>query len=687
MNNNPPPAAGQQPTPSMQPVAGVAGTSAVPAAVIPGAVMPPPMAMAPAAVTIQQQQQHYINLHMQYNAFLSQGKITAEFLNANPQMMQVHLMRQQATLQAQAAARAQAAAAAAAPATTGASAGSGKGAGGKQTGLPSSMPNNTTAAAYASRKRKAEYHRLPDHPWDFFPESPLFVSLQDAERRIDAALNRKMAVLTDLAASQKLVVEGRAVGDTPGSARKRLRIYIFSKHYNQKDPLAPQTEPVYPNYASLSREVPGGRLDTDVKEPPSWSLHINGRVLDPDACHPGGGGDPEPPEDARITRHRFTYYLKRLEVRLDGEDGPLPNGVVVWQKHKMDHEARNAFEIKRQGSKPVKATITLEMDYQPEFYTVPAALETLIGLQTGEGGVPGIYIISHIASKIWSYCRTHGLVRNTLDGPVLAPNEALLNALTNTSTTSNGGDAALNSETSTFDAEQMQALIKKVLGKPHPLIIQHDIAVDGHDFSTITCLDLHLEVPLEFAGAKEFEPVVSASDALDKQLEQLDNSLAACWHRFKEHKRRRTFLTAFSEDPVGCIREIVMAQGKELRIAAGKEYEAIEVMRSADLYGDKWTQDAILKYISKKQAGLVGGGAPQLLATAATQAQVQAQTQAAMAAQFQMAQAQARQQAYQQALLQQGQQVAVPLNQPGVPVAAVVAPAAAAMASAQKPQQ
>lgn len=64
---------------------------------------------------------------------------------------------------------------------------------------------------------------------------------------------------------------------------------------------------------------------------------------------------------------------------------------------------------------------------------------------------------------------------------------------------------------------------------------------------------------------------------------------------------------AMSGDPVGCVRETVMAQGKELRIAAGKEYEAVEVMRSADLDGDTWTQDAILKYLSKKNAGVPTG--------------------------------------------------------------------------------
>jgi SWI/SNF-related matrix-associated actin-dependent regulator of chromatin subfamily D len=614
-----------------------------------------------------QHQQHTIMLQAQYFQLASMGKLTPEFLRANPVMQHIH--------SAVVASQTRNATSAAGVGAGTASAGSGKAAKYSAIGVPS-QTNTTT-----SRKRK-DHYRLPDHTWDFFPESPLFVSLQDAERRIDAALNRKMAVLTDLAASQKLVVEGRAVGDTPGSARKRLRIYIYSKHYNQPNhPVdASQQQPdADPHLAPLSLNAPSGGLDPlhSRNEPPSWSLHINGRVLDPDACHPGGGGDPEPPEDARTTRHRFTYYLNRLEARLDGEDGPLPNGVIVWQKHKMDHEARNAFEIKGKGTKPVKATITLELDYHPEFYTVPAALETLIGLQTGEGGVPGLYSFANISSKVWSYCRTQGLVRNTTKGPVMTLNEALYAALTNEKVVAEDMQANRPS----YDAEQMQTIIKKALGKPQPLVLQHEIAVTGHTFSPITCVDLHLEVPLEFSGAKEFAPVVEAADKLDTELETLDNSLAACWVRFTEHKRRRTFLTAFSEDPVGCIREIVMAQGKELRIAAGKEYEAIEVMKSGDLYGDKWTQDAILKYLNKRNAvGMPGvAGQPQILAPAQMQAQVQAQV--AMAQQFQMAQA--RQQAMQQALAQQTQQIAVPLN----PVAAVAAGTVAAAQPQQPPAQ
>src|SRR6185437_5977005 len=112
---------------------------------------------------------------------------------------------------------------------------------------------------------------------------------------------------------------------------------------------------------------------------------------------------------------------------------------------------------------------------------------------------PMLYLIAHIVSKVWSYCRGQGLLRNAPEGPVITPNAALLDALLN-------GNNDTYSPGTPLNAEQMQELIKKALGKPQPLVIQHEIAVTGHDFSHITCLDLHLEVPLEFSGSKEFAP-------------------------------------------------------------------------------------------------------------------------------------------------------------------------------------
>jgi SWI/SNF-related matrix-associated actin-dependent regulator of chromatin subfamily D len=532
-----------------------------------------------------------------------------------------------------------------------------------------------------SRKRKADgthaHHTLPDKPWEIIPESPLFVALQDAERRIDAAINRKMAALTELAASAKRVVEGRAVGDTPGSARKRLRIYIFSRHHNQAQKKSSaggnggggDEEAAPSNGAAGAAKAPA--------EPPSWSLHINGRVLDPDACHPGGGGDPEPPEDAKTMRHRFTHYLRRLEVWLDededeeDEEGPVAmdqceprvrghRGALVWYKDQMDHEARNSFEVRRPGSRPVSATITIEMDHQPTLFVAPPALEALVGLQTGEGGAPGLYSSNYVASKVYAYARLHGLLTNTPDGPAVRPTVPLLTAL-GIPTAEAEALAAAGIPTK---VDEVKDMVKEAMSPPQPLVVSHSITVDGPATSPITCLDMHLEVPMDFdAGARDIAAVVAAGQKLDKEVEALDAALGHYWHRFKDHKRRHALLAAFSVDPVGVIREIIAAQGRELRMAVGKEGQATEVMRSADVYGDTWTQDAILKYLTKKAAAAAAPVAVAPMAVAAavggtmmtqtvTQEQMQRmqaaaahQAQLAAAAQFQMQQQQAAAQA------------------------------------------
>ena len=207
---------GQQPgqgAPGIRPVGSAA--QALPGAVQgianPGLAGLPPL----------QAQQQAIFLHqmhtMQYGQLVQAGKLTQEILDAHPHFKVIHAMQQQ-FLSQQFAARPAAAAAMAAAA--GKAPSSGKMLSGIPTlptapgsvnaflqqqkmPTPAAMPAPAPAAAAPVRKRKAEHYRLPDRRWDILPDSPLFVSLQDAERRIDAAVEKKMAALTELSASAK----------------------------------------------------------------------------------------------------------------------------------------------------------------------------------------------------------------------------------------------------------------------------------------------------------------------------------------------------------------------------------------------------------------------------------------------------------------------------------------------------
>ena len=157
----------------------------------------------------QQQLQTFQYHHMQYTQLLARNQLTPEILAANPQIHQIHqMMMHSGQVAAQAhlmAPRPMLPPLSVVPV--------GPGLSGRH--APTLLPTSSgaiavasgqqpaAAAAAVSRKRKSDRYYLPDKLYEILPESPLFVSLQDAERRIDAALDLKMAALHELAASAK----------------------------------------------------------------------------------------------------------------------------------------------------------------------------------------------------------------------------------------------------------------------------------------------------------------------------------------------------------------------------------------------------------------------------------------------------------------------------------------------------
>lgn len=428
--------------------------------------------------------------------------------------------------------------------------------------------------------------------------------------------------------------QGAGVGDTPGSARKRLRIYVFSEHYNQK----------------AGRTF---RSDSAPTVPPSWALRIHGRLVDPDSTHPGGGGDPEPPDTAHVPRHHFSWYLKRIDVELTPSD-PVHakesgmTRLIVWDKMRSDRESRDSFDVKRVGVAPMNATVKIHVDHQPELWQVEAELESLLGLPTGEGGITGLYSMAYVVQRLWHYATQKGLKvpeeqQRTGDVGEIEQSEPKIRL-----------DGPLRSalglkesmEPTVLDAGTLQEALKILLKPPSPVVITYTIdPTSGVARGDVCCVDAHVEVPLGLEGA-EIPTALSADLAqLDQEIEQLDQSLAVVVARYREHRRRHDILAGFASDPVGVIREIIMAHGKELRFAPGKEGESAEISRPGEVYGDAWTADAVMKYLARKSSAAGATAAavqPNALAVQMLQQQYQAAS-LVMQAQFAAAAAAAQQ--------------------------------------------
>lgn len=135
----------------------------------------------------------------------------------------------------------------------------------------------------------------------------------------------------------------------------------------------------------------------------AWALSVHAASLCQDqCCWPALAAD----EGSQHQRHPFTRYLRRLSVQLDPAQYPGEAGRLVWDKALHDREHREALQLRRLGSRPVEAAITLELDHQPAQYRLSQALQAALGLR-------GLHSMPFVMQMLWGYIKAKQLYEVT----------------------------------------------------------------------------------------------------------------------------------------------------------------------------------------------------------------------------------------------------------------------------------
>ena len=157
------------------------------------------------------------------------------------------------------------------------------------------------------------------------PQSAVYTRLLDFEREVDAQLARKKAEVNE--ALKRVDRETRT-----------LRVYVYNTFK--------------PATASAVSETPHGEK-TEV-DPASWTLHVQGRLLEPG--EPGtvekNAGTPRPTTDGTVTdAPKFGGFLKRLVVKIHANADDKDGSEHTWDAYLADPRAAlpDGFEIKRVG--------------------------------------------------------------------------------------------------------------------------------------------------------------------------------------------------------------------------------------------------------------------------------------------------------------------------------------------------
>ena len=422
------------------------------------------------------------------------------------------------------------------------------------------------------------------------------------------------------------------------SLKKRLRMYIFHTRRN--------TTTTGNNSNSNSTRYE--------QEPESFSLHIQGRLLDGEGPHP-----PSSTGKNDTPRQPFSHYIKSIKIELynsdnnegddkkkDKGDGdvhkemeehhlqqqhviPPPSETIIWEKasHLGDVDHRESFEIRRLGQGPSHVKLWVEIYHSPQLYIVSSDLAELLGLdQTRLHSVP------NTLHMMWGYVKANALFEASLDdkekdgnganekdgeekekaeaeeeedtvvGPMIKCNEALKKVLGIDDAKDNDGDGGPSikeeekEQRSVLTLEEVQQGLKRHFTPPLPALIEYQVHLDGPSPSRPACYDFEVEVPL----SQDLPPFMSRLKDVEKEVGPHNNHMKSLLGQIQERRRRRNLYLSFSESPHEFITGLAMAQGRDLRVVNNKEGVSLEVMAGREVHKEPWVEDAVLKYLQSR---------------------------------------------------------------------------------------
>ena len=435
------------------------------------------------------------------------------------------------------------------------------------------------------------------------PQSAVYTRLLDFEREVDAQLARKKAEVNE--ALKRVDRETRT-----------LRVYVYNTFK--------------PATASAVSETPHGEK-TEV-DPASWTLHVQGRLLEPG--EPGtvekNAGTPRPTTDGTVTdAPKFGGFLKRLVVKIHANADDKDGSEHTWDAYLADPRAAlpDGFEIKRVGEADARVSITLEMNHEPPRVKLAPRFEALLG-------VTSVTTKPRLIRTLWRYVEAHDLhfkddpASVTLDA-ALAGAAAEPFAKNDTDGITDGITDGVDDTDTTFftsgNVVSFDALARFVCAartRPeHPIAFEYVARTRGRKNPTAPeCVDVLVDVPLggceHVAGMGPVDantgrrlngrvPPTRNHPFVDRAIEADVAEAARCDARARAgvtkiaaHARRRSFLLGFANAPGAFVDHVVAAQARDAPVARGDGSTRRLATRGTEMYKQPWLDEAATRYVA-----------------------------------------------------------------------------------------
>ncbi|KAI9312572.1 SWI/SNF and RSC complex subunit Ssr3 [Dichotomocladium elegans] len=418
---------------------------------------------------------------------------------------------------------------------------------------PMMAPQQAMPAQMAYRKRLSEADALTKHnkkkrPTDrnlppkieaFVPECKLYAELVDFEKKLDATIMRKRLDIQE------------ALGK-PTKIKRTLRVYVSNTSAHQT--------------SSQQGTNDDSAFDMTGNNTPSWTLKIEGRLLDP--LMPSSSS-----KNAQQPQQKFTSFLRSIHVELDRDPKLYPEGnVIEWHRQPNNAEQHDGVEITRRGDANINARISIEPDYNPQPFKLSNILAELVDMKQGTK--------PQIVMAIWSYIKANKL-QDAEDKRVIHCDQRL--------------QQLLNAAQVHFG--QIPELINQHLSRPDPVVINYTIRVDKESHQSPQAYDIDVEI--DSPVRQKLANSVSATQ-LQKEIMSLDERIVQCVQSINNSKIKRDFLLQFSENPVNFINKWIASQARDLEVILGESKINLEEMRRQDLYKQPWVKEAVFHYLTAK---------------------------------------------------------------------------------------
>lgn len=454
---------------------------------------------------------------------------------------------------------------------------------------------------------------LPPSITRSMPESALYADLVRMERALDWTVARKRAEIQDgLGRNTKI--------------KRTLRIFLSNTCSNQPFQLEAKREEMKRN-AGTSRgkgtDADGDENDdeteeveqdkdaketADANETASWTLRIEGRLLEPSFKSRAHTAQALQAAQARTGATKFSNLIKSIVVELVRDPSLYPAGenIVEWHRptpyvappsasmpvggensipgsgNALDaptipaaEPALDGFEVKRTGTIPVKARIVIYLNHTPEKYALSPELASLLNIREETR--------QSVISAIWAYIKERKLLSEE-DRRIVLCDEPLSHIF----------------RTARIAFHHIPEVVNRHLHPAGPVVLEYWVRTDKEEYRHPTAFDV--EVDLEDSGLRSVQDdVLQGFDIRGREVSELDDRIAQATQSLENRASTRDFLANFAKDPHGHIQTWMASQARDLHAILGDSYTtgdhlnfSKEELRRSETFHANWIDQAVV---------------------------------------------------------------------------------------------